>query len=619
MSKVMTIINELISEISMGPFGSDIKVDNFVERGVPVLNGSNVNGIKLTENSFNYLTPEKAKSLKKANAKRGDIVITHRGTLGQICYIPENSLYDNYVISQSQFKVSLKRNLVDPIYFTYYFHTNEGQKRLLSFKNHVGVPALAQATTNFRLLEFPLIPIKEQFKIAHILSTLDAKIELNNRINAQLEAMAKTIYDYWFVQFDFPDANGKPYKSSGGKMVWNEELKREVPEGWEVGTLADIADITMGQSPPGESYNEEGIGTVFYQGCTDFGTRFPSVRKYTNSPTRYAKQGDILLSVRAPVGTMNIANENCCIGRGLAALNSKNNSISFLYGAMNNLKQIFDRRNNGGTTFGSITKDDLFSLQVLIPPTEVINQFDKKLNSSFESQNNIEQQNQQLSSLRDWLLPMLMNGQVSVGDAIVNTLIDQSSETNVALLLPIISKCIKDKLGIGYGEVGIQKTVYNIWAIGKIKMNYEFINHNNGTYSWQLSKDLKANAYLSKAISGGREVFIINPDKESEIANILRSNQYKGFRNAIDKVLNVYTSVEINKETNKIELLNTTLKLIADLQSIEFEVIYSGFKKWVIKNDHKHKNKAERFNQSVAKRMLKFVVKEKLYLNILKN
>ncbi|MBK7041943.1 MAG: hypothetical protein IPH46_16130 [Bacteroidetes bacterium] len=94
---------------------------------VPVLNGSNVNGIKLTENSFNYLTPEKAKSLKKANAKRGDIVITHRGTLGQICYIPENSLYDNYVISQSQFKVSLKRNLVDPIYFTYYFHTNEGQ------------------------------------------------------------------------------------------------------------------------------------------------------------------------------------------------------------------------------------------------------------------------------------------------------------------------------------------------------------------------------------------------------------------------------------------------------------------------------------------------------------
>ncbi|MBK7041942.1 MAG: restriction endonuclease subunit S [Bacteroidetes bacterium] len=100
----------------------------------------------------------------------------------------------------------------------------------MSFKNHVGVPALAQATTNFRLLEFPLIPIKEQFKIAQILSTLDAKIELNNRINAELEAMAKTLYDYWFVQFDFPDAKGKPYKSSGGKMVWNEELKRDVPE-----------------------------------------------------------------------------------------------------------------------------------------------------------------------------------------------------------------------------------------------------------------------------------------------------------------------------------------------------------------------------------------------------
>lgn len=260
------------------------------------------------------------------------------------------------------------------------------------------------------------IPKKEtQDIIAKVLSDLDAKIELNNKINAALEAMAKTLYDYWFVQFDFPDANGKPYKTSGGKMVYNEELKREIPLGWEVVDLSNIANITMGQSPPGESYNEEKNGTVFYQGCTDFGNRFPTIRKYTTSPTRFAKQGDILLSVRAPVGTMNISKEDCCIGRGLASLNSKDNCIAYLFGVMVNLKQIFDRRNVNGTTFGSITKDDLFSLKVIKPSKEILLDFDKIVNPCFEKQNKLEEENQELASLRDWLLPMLMNGQVSVG------------------------------------------------------------------------------------------------------------------------------------------------------------------------------------------------------------
>lgn len=268
------------------------------------------------------------------------------------------------------------------------------------------------------------IPDKEtQRKIANVLNSLDSKIELNNRINAELEAMAKTVYDYWFVQFDFPfdfaqgkpSAEGKPYKSSGGKMVWSEELKREVPEGWEVGELKDIANITMGQSPAGESYNEDGNGMVFYQGCTDFGTRYPSVRKYTTEPTRFAKQGDILLSVRAPVGTLNIAKEDCCIGRGLAALNSKDNCIAYLFGVMVNLKQVFDRRNTDGTTFGSITKDDLFTLKVIKPSDEVLEMYHKLINPGFEKQNLVAEENQQLSTLRDWLLPMLMNGQVKVG------------------------------------------------------------------------------------------------------------------------------------------------------------------------------------------------------------
>jgi type I restriction enzyme S subunit len=265
-------------------------------------------------------------------------------------------------------------------------------------------------------LEIYLPELAIQKKLASALSSLDSKIELNNRINTELESMAKTLYDYWFVQFDFPNAKGKPYKTSGGKMVWNEELKREIPEGWEDGELKDIANITMGQSPPGESYNEEGNGTIFYQGCTDFGNRFPTVRKFTTEPTRFAKEGDILLSVRAPVGTLNIAKEDCCIGRGLAALNSKDNCMAYLFGVMVNLKQIFDRRNTDGTTFGSITKDDLFSLKVVKPTKNILIQFNEILNPVFEKQNKIELENIQLAELRDWLLPMLMNGQVKVGD-----------------------------------------------------------------------------------------------------------------------------------------------------------------------------------------------------------
>ncbi|EAU7890141.1 restriction endonuclease subunit S [Salmonella enterica] len=259
------------------------------------------------------------------------------------------------------------------------------------------------------------VPLKAyQDKIVSVLSVLDYKIDLNNRINAELEAMAKTLYDYWFVQFDFPDANGKPYKTSGGKMEYNAMLKREIPAGWAVNTLSQIANITMGQSPAGESYNEDGIGTLFFQGSTDFGWLFPTPRQYTTSPARMAKKGDILLSVRAPVGDMNIANADCCIGRGLAALNSKSHSDGFLFYVMKYFKQIFDRRNAEGTTFGSMTKDDLHSLQVVCPEPGLLKRYDDIVSEYNKMIFTRSLENQDLIKLRDWLLPLLMNGQITV-------------------------------------------------------------------------------------------------------------------------------------------------------------------------------------------------------------
>ena len=233
-------------------------------------------------------------------------------------------------------------------------------------------------------------------------------------LNQNLEALAKQLYDYWFVQLDFPNEEGKPYKSCGGAMAYNEKLKRNIPEGWNDGIFSDIANITMGQSPDGSSYNETGEGEIFYQGSTDFGIRFPSVRMYTTSPTRFAKQGDILMSVRAPVGAVNIANTDCCIGRGLSAINSKIGSITYIYYVIHYLKVRFDSLNTAGTTFGSITKDELFNLPVVVPSNDAIERFEAICKPIFDKQMEIGFEIESLVKQRDELLPLLKNGQVSL-------------------------------------------------------------------------------------------------------------------------------------------------------------------------------------------------------------
>jgi type I restriction enzyme S subunit len=403
MSKVMTLMNDLIDLISMGPFGSDIKVDNFIDDGVPVLNGLNVASIKLIETSFKYVSPEKAVSLKKANAKRGDIVITHRGTVGQISYIPENSKYDNYIISQSQFRVTLKRDIVDPIYFTYYFHTEEGQKRLLSFKSHVGVPALAQATTNFRLLEFPLIPLKNQQKIAKVLSDLDAKIELNNKINAELEAMAKLIYDYWFVQFDFPNEEGKPYKSSGGKMFWNEELKKEVPQGWEVMSVVDLLA------------KDESTKKISSSDYLDIG-KFPIIDQSTKFICGFTNDVDAVITVVEPriifgdhTRILKLINFDFARGADGTQIILSNNPRVPQHYFFYSLKKI-DLSNYGYARHFKFLKDS----KVIVSTQEVAKEFEKNAKRWHNQISLNINENQKLAELRDWLLPMLMNGQVRI-------------------------------------------------------------------------------------------------------------------------------------------------------------------------------------------------------------
>ncbi len=380
-------ISELIDEIAMGPFGSNIKVECFVDDGIPVLNGSNLNGFFLTEDSFRYVTEEKADSLGRANAHRGDIIITHRGTLGQIVCIPETSKYDRYVISQSQFRVKCNEKVL-PEYLVYYFHTAIGQHKLLSNASQVGVPALARASTTFQKIEVEIPDIKTQQKVVSVLNAIEAKINVNHSINENLEQQAKAIYQQMFIENTSPN--------------------------WAEGSLRDIADITMGQSPSGSSYNEDGIGTIFFQGRAEFSFRFPTIRLYTTEPKRMAYANDILMSVRAPVGDINIAHTDCCIGRGLAAIHSKTNHQSFVLYTMFSLRKQLDVFNGEGTVFGSINRNSLNDMPILIPSDETIEEFEKIVAPMDAAIRNNYDEICRLQAVRDSLLPRLMSGELDV-------------------------------------------------------------------------------------------------------------------------------------------------------------------------------------------------------------
>lgn len=379
--------------------------------GYRILSANHVKSDGLVKtDSIGYGSESTYEQWMSIEIERGDIILTSEAPAGEVMLWDSD---EKVIIAQRLFCLRVNPKLANNKYIKYYLQSPTGQKEIT--RNTSGSTVFGISARMFDQINVHLPKNTfTQNKIGSLLHLLDNKIEINNRINAQLEAMAKTLYDYWFVQFEFPDANGKPYKTAGGKMVYNPTVKLEIPEDWSIKALSQIANITMGQSPEGESYNEEGNGTVFFQGSTDFGWLFPTTRQYTTEPARMAKKGDILLSVRAPVGDMNIAKVDCCIGRGLAALNSKTSSDGFLFYVMKYFKQIFDRRNSAGKTFGSITKDDLHSLELVYPDSTTLKKYDAIVSKYNQMIYQRSLENEQLVSLRDWLLPMLMNGQVTV-------------------------------------------------------------------------------------------------------------------------------------------------------------------------------------------------------------
>ena len=354
-------------------------ISDYYDGGIPWLNTKEVhfNRIYQTERTISELGLNN--SAAKWIAPHSVIVAMYGATAG-------NTAVNQVSLTTNQACCNLEINEVKADYRYIYYYLKLQYRKLSALANGGAQQNLnAQLIKRFEVL-LPKMDVQKE--IADILWTLDDKIELNNKINDNLQRQAQAVYEEMFI--NNPNAS------------------------LTSGTLSDIAIVTMGQSPKGSSYNEQAIGEVFYQGRAEFGFRFPSRRLYTTEPKRIAEPGDVLLSVRAPVGDLNVAYERCCIGRGLGAIHSKDGHSSFILYTMFSLKPQLDVFNGEGTVFGSINRDSLNAIPVEIPSPDRIEQFeafarpmDDLIRSNYEEICRLE-------ALRDSLLPKLMSGEIDV-------------------------------------------------------------------------------------------------------------------------------------------------------------------------------------------------------------
>mgnify|MGYP003298883820 CR=1 FL=1 len=307
------------------------------------------------------------------------VLIGRKGTIGKVKYVNHP-----FWTVDTLFYTIVNTDVVLPKYLYYVMSLID----LNNYNEGTTIPSLRTETLN--RLEFDIPSLEEQELILSCLNPIDEKIELNSAINENLQQQAQTIFTNMFGAEDAAL--------------------------WESGILSDIAEITMGQSPSGNSYNEDGQGTVFFQGRAEFGFRFPAVRLFTTEPKRMALKNDTLMSVRAPVGDLNIAHEDCCVGRGLAAIRTKDNHQSFVHYTMFSLQKELDVFNGEGTVFGSINRNSLNAMPIKLPPKELIDEFENLVSPIDALILSNHDATCRLQAIRDTLLPKLLSGELDVSN-----------------------------------------------------------------------------------------------------------------------------------------------------------------------------------------------------------
>mgnify|MGYP000926324368 CR=1 FL=1 len=385
-----------------GPFGSQLHEEDYVSEGTPIVTVEHLGDTNFTHQNLPFISEADTKRLSKYILIEGDIVFSRVGSIDRNVYVDKN--HEGWMFSGRCIRVRADKNKVNPRYLSYYFKQNSFKKMMMNLAVGATMPSLNTKIMNS--IELDLLPRESQDKIANILSAIDDKIQINNQINQELEAMAKTLYDYWFVQFDFPDQNGNPYKSSGGKMVYHPELKREIPEGWGVEKLGDVAYLKAGGDKPSnisEIQSKETPFPIYSNGLDNKG-----LYGYTNKATIHKKS--LTVSARGTIGYIQRRFSSFFpIIRLISVTPKEEKMIGYIE---NFLKSI--QFENSGSVQRQLTVPQIDKLYILVPKNEVLKKYHSMtINYYFEVENN-EQQNQELIQLRDWILPMLMNGQVKV-------------------------------------------------------------------------------------------------------------------------------------------------------------------------------------------------------------
>ena len=392
-----------------GPFGSQLHEEDYVSEGTPIVTVEHLGDTNFTHQNLPFVSEADTKRLSKYILIEGDIVFSRVGSIDRNVYVDKN--HEGWIFSGRCIRVRADKNKVNPRYLSYYFKQNSFKKMMMNLAVGATMPSLNTKIMNS--IELDLLPRENQDKIANILSAIDDKIQINNQINQELEAMAKTLYDYWFVQFDFPDQNGNPYKSSGGKMIYNPELKREIPEGWGVENLFDIADVQYGYPFSTDYFNSIGEGVPVIRIRDILGNDITNYSTEEVEDKYKINVGDVLIGMDGNFHMNYWIKEDCYLNQRVVKVNSDklpNMVLKYQIEPFIKLRE----KSVSRTTVGHLSDKDLKAINVILPRDKYLSSIFEKFESILENIIINQQQNQELTQLRDWLLPMLMNGQVKV-------------------------------------------------------------------------------------------------------------------------------------------------------------------------------------------------------------
>ena len=415
--------------LAMGPFGSNIKTDNFVPMGVPIIRGGNLSGDHFKDSNFVFLTEEKADELKSANAFPGDLIFTHRGTLGQVGIIPKNAKYPRYVVSQSQMKLSCDLSKIDPLFVYYFFRSDKGQHELLSNTSTTGVPAISSPLSTLRSIRIPYPPLPIQHTITHILGSLDNKIEIQRHMNETLEAIARTIFQSWFVDFDPVQAkvDGRQpgcVDASTAEMFPSEfeEIEgREVPKGWRIASLSEIFEINPQRSLAKDQIapylDMQNVPTRGHRPIDWVDRDFSSGTKFVNGDTLMARITPCLENGKTIfVDFLNDAQ----VGWGSTeyiVLRPKSPlppEFGYLLARDEEFRAHAILNMSGSSGRQRVPSKCFDSYQIVVPTKPVAEKFGEIVKLLMVRIKKNDEQSRTLVTLRDSLLPKLMSGEIPV-------------------------------------------------------------------------------------------------------------------------------------------------------------------------------------------------------------